>query len=188
MDREEKADIIGWRGYFIATIVELFSDPMARLSEWKDAADSLLAFLEETGLGEEYKIAKKSPRFENNLRIIGNIQAVHSSSIARREMAGFDPELASAFPQTNLKEAAKLMRYSTAAFGKDTMEAQEVYSGKEISLFDSNALPFDADLNLNKDALQLGSESLKRKVCEHVGIPRSYIRYFYLGYGGDMKL
>jgi hypothetical protein len=188
MDRAQKVDIIGWRGYFIATTVELLSDPMARLSEWKHATENLSAFLEETGLGEEYRIAKASPRYDNNLRIIGNIQSVYSSSIERRNMAAMQIESGEALPPTSLAEVAKLMRYSTAAFGKDTMEAQEVFSGKEVSLFDSDALPVDDKLNLNEDALQLGSQSLKRKVCQHVGIPTSYIQYFYLGYGGDMKL
>ena len=34
----------------------------------------------------------------------------------------------------------------------------------------------------------MGSESLKRKVCTHVGIPIEWILYFKLGVGGNMKL
>lgn len=81
------------------------------------------------------------------------------------------------------------MRYCTASYGKDIMEAQEVIAGSNhVTLFAEDAFPVDSKGHLNREALQLGSESLKKKVCDHVGIPTDWMLYFMLGYGGNMKL
>lgn len=171
--RGAKADFLGLKGYIISNTVEILSDPDSKLSEWTEASGQLAAYVENIGLGKELRNELLiNPRSDVNLRILGHAQAAWDNELSRRQRTFLDkhPKIDS------LHEIAKLMRYSTAAFGQQMMEAEHAIDD------DRQRAP------VKKSGGLVGSEELKGKVCEHIGIPTSYITYFAMGPGGSMQL
>jgi hypothetical protein len=68
------------------------------------------------------------------------------------------------------------MRYCCSAYGKEMMEVADVIARRN-----------DKEMS-TKYRNMVGSEALKKQVCDHVGIPTNYITYFFMGHGGSRSL
>jgi len=69
------------------------------------------------------------------------------------------------------------MKYACAAYGAPMMKAHDILVKK-----------YKPEYDIAERAPWAGGDALKQQVCEHVGIPQSWISHFYLGAGGDLNI